>query len=184
MKFRRSMAKYAEKYGSKKLHARLAKLDPESAQRIHPNDLRRIIRALELYNSTGKTMTELKASTRGLKDHYTIKMFGLTRPREELYSQIDARVEKMFKGRAVAEVKKLRRIKLSKTAGVILGLAEISGYLEGLYDKQGAIDMLKMNTRRFSKRQLTWFRSDKRIKWFDLGKMNEKEIIKRIVKGV
>ena len=129
-------------------------------------------------------MTQLKASTRGLKDKYDIKLFGLTRPREELYSQIDARVEKMFKARAVAEVKKLRRVKLSKTAGVVLGFNEISGYLDGRYDKKAAIDMLKMNTRRFSKRQMTWFGADKRIKWFDLAKLNEKDIIKSIAKGV
>ena len=89
----------------------------------------------------------------------------------------------MFKGRAIAEVKKLKKIRLSKTAGVVLGFNEISGYLDGRYDKEAAINMLKMNTRRFSKRQMTWFRADRRIEWFDLGKMNEKDIIKRIAKS-
>jgi len=79
------MAKYVKKYGSLKLHKKLVKIDPDSAKRIHPNDVRRIIRALELYNSTGKTMTELKLETNGLGDRFRIKMFGLNMPREKIY---------------------------------------------------------------------------------------------------
>ena len=184
LKFRKKMARFAAKYGSRKLHSRLSKIDPESAKLIHPNDLRRIIRALEIYNSSGKTMTELKLSTRGLKDRYNIKIFGLIRPREGIYSNIDERVDEMFRSRVVGEVKKLRRKRLSKTAKMVLGFNEISGYLNGKYGLEAAKDMLKMNTRRFSKRQLTWFRADKRIKWFDLGKFGDKDIIKRIAKGV
>ena len=74
-----------------------ANVDPEAAGKIHPNDSRRIIRALEIYNSTGKTMTELKSQTKGLKDIYDIKIFGLTRAREDIYSAIDSRIDKMFK---------------------------------------------------------------------------------------
>ena len=180
LKFRKSMGKFAAKHGSRKLHVRLAKIDPLSAEKIHPNDLRRIVRAIEIYHSTGKTMTELKSSTRGLKDKYEIRIFGLTRPREEIYSRIDKRVDKIFRRGAVEEVKKLKRRKLSKTAEMVLGLDEISGYLEGRYDLDGAKEMLKMNTRRFAKRQLTWFRADKRIRWFDLSKMTQQEAVKKI----
>jgi tRNA dimethylallyltransferase len=180
LRFREKLARIAKKSGSGKLHLCLAKIDPAAAEKIHPNDLRRIIRALEIYESTGKTMTELKASTRGLKDHFRIKIFGLTRPREELYARINDRVEKMFKHRAVAEVKKLRRRKLSRTAAMALGLPEISGYLDGLYGRQAAIDMLKLNTRRFSKRQMTWFRADKRIRWIDLSGLSKREAIEKV----
>ena len=183
IKFRKEMAIFAAKNSSKKLHARLAKIDPVSASKIHPNDLRRIVRALEIFHSTGKTMTELKSLTRGLKDKYEINIFGLTGPREEIYLRIERRVDKIFRSGAVGEVKRLRRRKLSKTAGMVLGLAEISGYLEGTYDLDTAKEMLKMNTRRFSKRQLTWFRADKRIKWFDLSKRTSQEVIKKIKKA-
>ena len=183
MKFRKSMMKFASRYGSPKLHAKLVRIDPAAANKIHPNDMRRIVRALEIYNSSGKTMTELKATTRGLKDKYKIEMFGLIRPREEIYSRIDARVEKMFRSGAVKEVEKILRKKLSKTAEMVLGLDEISGYLEGRYGLEAARDMLKMNTRRFAKRQLTWFRKDKRIHWFNLNEISEGKIIRRIADG-
>lgn len=209
MKFRKTMMKFAAGYGSRKLHARLAKIDPESAKKIHPNDLHRIIRALELYNSTGKTMTELKALTRGLKDGYKIEMFGLIRPREEIYSRINDRIDRMFRGRVVAEVKRLARKKVSKTARAALGYREMLEYFRQYKGKEGKIreegkvkgetrgeekirrekgieglkELIKMNTRRFAKRQLTWFRRDKRIHWFDLSKINEGKIIRRIVNG-
>ena len=185
LKFRKEMGRFAAKHGSQKLHSRLAKIDPVSAGKIHPSDLRRIVRALELYHLTGKTMTELKSSTRGLKDKYKIEICGLTRPREEIYSCIDRRVDKIFSSGAVEEVKKLKaRKKLSKTAEMVLGLAEISGYLEGKYGLDGAKDMLKMNTRRFAKRQLTWFRADPRIKWVDLSKVSQANAINKIAKEV
>ncbi|MFA6321127.1 MAG: tRNA (adenosine(37)-N6)-dimethylallyltransferase MiaA [Candidatus Omnitrophota bacterium] len=184
MKFRRRMALFAKKYGQKKLYAKLVRIDPDAAEKIHPNDLRRIIRALEIQYTTGKTMTELKASTRGLKDRYDIKMFGLIRPREEMYSLIDARVDKMFRGRVVAEVKRLKKKKLSKTAAAVLGFKEISSYLDGRCSREEAGELLKMNTRRFAKRQLTWFRANNNIKWFDTGKFGNAEIIKLISKEV
>lgn len=182
MKFRSRMVKFIARYGSRKLHARLAKIDPESAGSIHPNDARRIVRALEIYDSTGKTMTELKASTHGLGERYNIKIFALTRPREEIYSRIDERVDKMFRAGVVGEVKRLRRKRLSKTARMALGFGEICAYLEGRYGLDAAKDILKMNTRRFAKRQLTWFRADKKIGWFDMSEMREKDVIKKIIK--
>lgn len=184
MKFRAKMARFAAKYGSKKLHTKLSKIDPVSAGLIHPNDLRRIIRSLEIHHSTGKTMTELKSETKGIKDIYDIKIFGLTRPREEIYSGIDARVDEMFRDNVVGEVKGLKKKRLSKTAGEALGLKEISGYLEGQYDPDTAKDLLKMNTRRFAKRQFTWFRADKRIKWIDLSKVSEARAVKQMAKEV
>lgn len=182
MEFRKKMARSAQKYGSKKLHVKLTKIDPGSAALIHPNDLRRIIRALEIHHSTGKTMTELKSKTKGLKDIYDIKIFGLMRPRGEVYAGIDARVDKMFRDNVVGEVKRLKAKRLSKTAGEALGLKEISGYLAGSYDLDAAKEMMKMNTRRFAKRQFTWFLADPRIKWLDMSKMGEGRIIREMIK--
>jgi len=180
--FRLRLTRMASRLGKMYLYNKLSKVDPETAKGIHPNDLRRIIRALEIHHSTGRTMSELKKETRGLKDHYKIKMFGLIRPREEIYSDINSRVRDMFTKGLSNEVRRLTGKKLSKTARSVMGYKEIMGYLRGKYDLNTAKEMLKMNTRRFAKRQLTWFRADKRIVWFDTSKISERRIIDRIIK--
>lgn len=180
--FRKRMQAFAGRYGSKKLHDRLSKVDPDSAGRIHVNDIRRTIRALEILKLTGRTMTELKSTTKGLKDRYEIKIFGLKAPRAEIYSRIDSRVDRMFARGAVAEAGRLSGKRMSKTSGAALGLKEISGYINGEYGLEKAKDMLKMNTRRFAKRQLTWFRAERRIKWCDVTRNARANIINRIIR--
>jgi tRNA dimethylallyltransferase len=184
MKFRKKMQAFISRYGSAKLHARLSKIDGCAAGNIHPNDSRRIMRALEIHDSTGRTMTELKKDTKGLKENFRIKIFGLTRPREEIYSAIESRIDGMFDLGVLNEVRKLKKRALSKTAGAVLGFKEIAGYLDGGYDLETAKAMMKKNTRHFAKRQLAWFRADKRIRWFDASKISEKEILRAIAKGV
>lgn len=184
MKFRRAMQAFAKRYGSKRLHAKLAKIDPESALAIHPNDVRRIIRALEVHHSTGRTMTELKAKTKGLKDRYAIKIFALTMPRGALYRAIDTRVDRMLANGLLREVEKLKKKKLSMTAKAALGFNEIAGYLDGEYALEKAIELMKMNTRRYSKRQFTWFNADKRILWLDVRRMSEAVIMKKIGRSI
>jgi tRNA dimethylallyltransferase len=127
-------------------------------------------------------MTELKQGTVGLKDEFRIKMFGLRYPREEMYRNIETRVDRMFDDGIVAEVRKLSRKKMSRTSAAALGVKEVLGYLNGDYGLAEAKAILKKNTRRFAKRQLTWFRPDRRIRWFDLGKVNEKKAIAGIIK--
>ena len=173
LKFREDMYDYASRCGNKRLHKKLEKIDPTSASTIHPNNVRRVVRALEICHSTGRTMTELKSGTRGIADKYRIKIFGLKAPREEVYSNVNARVDKMFASGVVNEVKKLSRKPLSKTAKAALGFKEIVGYLNNEYSLDEAKELMKRNTRRFAKRQLTWFRADKRIRWIkDGGKIN------------
>jgi tRNA dimethylallyltransferase len=180
LKFRSRMEKFVSRYGRRRLYERLKKIDPESAGRIHQNDTRRIIRALEIYNSTGRTMTELKAATHGIKEIYDIELFGLTAPRPDIYENIERRIDKMFDSKIIGEVKKLMRLKLSRTAKAALGFKEVAGYLNGEHSLEEAISRLKMNTRRFAKRQLTWFKADKRIKWFNRSRMGERAIIREI----
>lgn len=182
LKFRKRMEAFASRNGLKRLHEKLLKIDPESARLIHPNDKRRIIRALEIYNATGKTMTDLKACTKGLSDIYDIRIYGLTRPRDEIYSSIDSRVENMFRDGLVREVKRFKGKRPSRTARAILGYKEISGYIDGSYCLATAKELLKKNTRRFAKRQFTWFRADHRIRWFDLNKIDNKTLVDRIIK--
>lgn len=180
--FRNRMQRLISRYGSKYLHKRLTKADPVSASRIHPNDVRRVIRALEIYHSTGHTMTELKDRTKGLADEYDIRMFGIIAPREKIYSNINSRVDNMFRSGVLKEVKILKKRALSKTAKAALGYKEISDYLNGKCDLESAKEELKMNTRRYAKRQLTWFRADKRIRWFDMSRFTEDAIVKSITK--
>ena len=180
IKFRKKMYRLADRYGSKYLHKKLQKIDKESARLIHQNDSRRIIRALEIWHGTGRTMTELKKSTKGIAAGYNIKIFGLTTRRDIIYSNINKRVDSMIKAGALKEVKKIYKKHLSKTARSVIGLKELTGFLNKEYDLYAAEELMKKNTRRFAKRQLTWFRADKRIRWFDTGKLNAEEIIKRI----
>ncbi|OGW85315.1 MAG: tRNA (adenosine(37)-N6)-dimethylallyltransferase MiaA [Omnitrophica bacterium RIFCSPLOWO2_01_FULL_45_10] len=183
LKFRNRMRRFIINYGSEKPHKELSNIDPEAAKKIHPNDSRRIIRALEIYHATGHTPTEIKLKTKGIKDLYDIRIFGLMKPRELLYSDINTRVDRMFEDGALDEVKRLQRKRLSKTAKAILGFKEIKGLLNKKYGFDTAKDLLKKNTRRFAKRQIAWFKQDSRIAWFDVSKMIDEKIISRMIKN-
>jgi tRNA dimethylallyltransferase len=157
----------AQENGSQFLHERLIRVDPDAANKIHPNDARRIIRALEVFAVTGKTISAMQSTRTGLWEKYDIRIFCLDLPRETLYRRIDARVEKMFAGGFVDEVKRLARRKLGRTAGCAIGINEVKGYLSGAYGLETAKQLVKRNTRLYAKRQLTWFRKDKRIVWIN-----------------
>ncbi|MBU4375848.1 MAG: tRNA (adenosine(37)-N6)-dimethylallyltransferase MiaA, partial [Candidatus Omnitrophica bacterium] len=151
--------------GNAKLYAKLKKIDPLYASKIHPNDTRRVVRALEVYKLTGKPFSAHHKETKGLKDNYAISIFILNRNREKLYDRINKRVDKMFRCGVTKEVKRLRRFRLSKTAKAVLGFSEISAYLKGEATLEETKELLKMNTRRYAKRQLTWFRREKGALW-------------------
>ncbi|MDD5438756.1 MAG: tRNA (adenosine(37)-N6)-dimethylallyltransferase MiaA [Candidatus Omnitrophica bacterium] len=155
--------------GGAALHQELLLCDPESAGNIHPNDTKRIIRALEIYYLTGIPKSAHVKDTVGIKDNYEVIMAGIDLTRPGLYERIDRRVEKMFSQDIVGEVKRLRGLKLGITAGMALGIQEITGYLDGAYGLDEAKGLLKKNTRRYAKRQMTWFRADKRVRWFSDG---------------
>ena len=163
LKFRKKQEAIAKKYGKAYLYRKLKRIDPVRAANIHPNDLRRVVRALEIYHTEKKRPSELKAGTEPLK--YDFKIFGLLVDRNELYKNIDDRVEEMFKKGIVNEVKRLSNKKLSQTAAKALGYNEVLGYLKGKYSMEEAKELFKKNTRHFAKRQLTWFRPDCRITW-------------------
>ena len=143
--------------------------DPAAAQKIHPNDLRRIIRALEVTRTEKRPFSELQKNRQGLWGKYDIQIFGLNRPRQELYERIEARVEQMFENGLVEEIKSLENRNWSKTAQSIIGVREVLGYLKKEYDLKRAKELMKLNTRHLAKKQLTWFRKDQRIEWiYDL----------------
>ena len=162
---REKLYRQAAKFGSAELHRRLKKIDPRAAAKIHRNDLRRIVRALEVFSLTGKPISELQKDISGIFSRYKTLIFGLNFPRPVLYRRIEKRVEAMFKKGAVAEVAALERVRLSRTAAKALGIKEIQGHLNGIYSLTEAKERLKKNTRRFAKRQCTWFKKDRRIRW-------------------
>ncbi|MDP2938125.1 MAG: tRNA (adenosine(37)-N6)-dimethylallyltransferase MiaA [Candidatus Omnitrophota bacterium] len=166
---RNRLYRQAERLGNEYLYNRLKDIDPEATSKIHPHDTKRIVRALEVFEATGQPISKLQKQRKGLSQDYDIKIFGLNMPREKLYQKIEERVERMFTNGLVDEAKRLLKLKLSKTAAYAIGIKELKGYLDGLYDLDEAKRLIKRNTRLYAKRQLTWFRKDKRISWFGVG---------------
>lgn len=182
-KLRRKIYKEAERAGNEKIYDKLSGIDPVYAAKVHPNDIRRIVRALEVYKLTGRPISEQHKETIGLKSEYDISVFILNRNRDELYGRINRRVDDMFRRGAAKEVKKLKRLRLSRTAKAVLGYKEINDYINGKTGRDEAKDLIKINTRRYAKRQLTWFRREKGAVWIKLG-MHEKALIDIIRKRV
>jgi len=183
IEYREILEEKAKLHGKKYLYAKLSKIDPVSASKIEPNDLRRIIRALEVYKSTGKTISYLqkKASTKNAKFKYRI--IGLERNRINLYQRINLRVDKMFKDGFIEEVKMLRDMGYKEDLNSMQGLGykQINKHLNGVYTKEEAIDLIKMETRHYAKRQMTWFNNKiKNIEWIDLDKYSENEVISNL----
>jgi len=162
---RKRLYKEAQDRGSIYLYNRLKVIDPEAVLKIHPNDTRRIVRALEVFYLTGKPISYLQKQRVGLLKEYDVKIFCLDLKRDELYKRIEERIDRMFDDGLLDEVKKLLKLKLSRTANCAIGIKEIKGYLNGLYDLDEAKRLMKCNSRLYAKRQLTWFRKDKRINW-------------------
>ncbi|MBN1872366.1 MAG: tRNA (adenosine(37)-N6)-dimethylallyltransferase MiaA [Candidatus Omnitrophica bacterium] len=166
--YRMHLKAVAAKKGGDYLYGRLLKIDPVYASKIHMNDARRIIRALEIYKLTGSRISDEHLKTEGIRDRYEIALFILSRPRQALYGRIDSRVEMMFKQGVAEEVSRLRGIRLSRTAGAVLGYKEIVDYLDGKFTLPQTKEIIKRNTRRYAKRQMTWFRKDASATWFNL----------------
>jgi tRNA dimethylallyltransferase len=165
---RKKLYQQLKKYGKGYLYKRLKRLDRRVAQKIHPNDIKRIIRALEVFEVTGKPISELQKEREGLSKEYAVKIFCLGMDRGALYKRIDSRVDKMFRAGLLKEVRRLLKKKLSKTSRYAIGINELKGYLAGNYSLEEAKRLMKRNTRHYAKRQLTWFRKDKRIQWVNI----------------
>lgn len=181
--FRLKLAEEAQIFGNEYIHKRLAAVDPKSAERIHPNNLKRVIRALEIYETTGRPASLLfDIDSKREAKYPNARFFGLTMNRNNLYSRIEERVDDMISAGLVDEVSALleRGADLSLPSMQGLGYKEIAGFLRGDYSMQEAVDLLKKNTRRFAKRQYTWFLADRRIEWIDVDYLTAKEVSQHI----
>ncbi len=173
---RKSLEEEHERFGPEFLHKKLEALDPEAALRIHPNNVKKIIRAIEGAYSGGK-IKDFKSCTEKCKD-YEVNLIILTRNREELYDRINKRVDTLVALGLFEEVQSLLDRGLSE--GDIsmkgIGYKEIIGHLNGQYGKEDAIELIKKNTRHFAKRQITWFKRYEDAKWFDISNYPDEDI--------
>jgi tRNA dimethylallyltransferase len=184
-KIRESLEEEAAQKGHDVLYARLEEVDPEAAKKIHPNDTRRIVRALEVHITTGRPISELWREGRRKKRARfdRLVMLGLVRERSELYERIDARCDKMIELGLVEETKELLDQGYSRTltSGQALGYKEVVRYLKGECSFEEAVELIKRDTRRYAKRQLTWFRADPRMEWLDVGVFESKKEAARCI---
>lgn len=157
----------AEAQGNQAVHARLAKVDPESAQRLHPNNLKRVIRALEVYEQTGMTIGEFNRQNKRTVPKYTaIKIGVCPTERQALYDRIDQRVDQMMSDGLLEETQcLLAKGKLTGTAAQAIGYKELLGALEGKDSLSSCVELLKQRSRNYAKRQLTWLKRDDSIHW-------------------
>ncbi len=172
--------------GKTKLHKMLQQIDPESAQRLHVNDVRRVIRAIEVYRLTGRTITQQAQLDKQRQGDYSVVMFALNWKREVLYDRINRRVDAMVDQGLIGEVRTLLAEGLSQgsTAMQALGYKEIVQALEGGISMQAAIDAIKQGSRHYAKRQLTWFRRDSRVQWIDAANKSLDQIVDEMVERI
>lgn len=179
---RQQLEMLARREGPRSLYARLREIDPTTAQRLHPNDAVRIIRALEVFAVTGKPLSFYRE-----RDAYTWSSrpairLGLTMPRALLYRRIEERTDRMLQSGWIAEVQNLLDQGYAPDLAPLqsLGYKEIVQYLRGTMDLDTAVDHIKRNTRRFAKRQMTWFRADPHMTWFDVADLAPQRIAERL----
>lgn len=174
---RNKLFQQAERFGNQYVYDKLLSIDPDTAKKFHPNDLRRIVRALEIFYQTGKTISSIQQE-RNHPSEYALAMVGLYCERHILYQRIDQRVDQMMKAGLIEEVagllKKGYSPRLKSMQG--LGYRQIVAYLTGTSTKDEAIYLLKRDTRHFAKRQFTWFKRDTRIKWFNVTDFPKKKL--------
>lgn len=177
MEYRRSLECMAEEKGGEYLHMLLKEADPESASQIHPNNIKRMIRALEFHRQTGGKISEHNEKERAKESPYNYAYFVLTDERSRLYERIDRRVDVMMEEGLLDEVRSLkeRGVKRGSTAMQGLGYKEIFAYLEGEYPLDEAVRIIKRDTRHFAKRQLTWFKREKDVVWADKSVIGQSE---------
>lgn len=164
--------------GNEGMHARLKEIDAESAAAIHPNNTPRVLRALEIYYTTGKPKSVWDRESREAESDYDCRVIGLRyQSRELLYERINTRVDDMIARGLLEETERLRRdgiFEANATAAQAIGYKELLGYLEGRNSLEDSVELLKRATRRYAKRQMTWFGAKEYVRWIDLDRNGER----------
>ncbi|WP_296561105.1 tRNA (adenosine(37)-N6)-dimethylallyltransferase MiaA [uncultured Acetobacterium sp.] len=176
-KIRWRLTAEAEVLGNKALYERLKSVDPVTAEIVHPNNLNRLIRALEIYELTGKPKSDFDEETKKHSVPYDYIILGLDWDRETLYERINRRVDRMIEEGLIEETKMLieRGYDWNLTAMKAIGYKELKAYLEGESSLAEAVTILKRDSRHYAKRQMTWFRKDKRIQWLKMDETRDLE---------
>ncbi len=177
--FRAEMQQVMDREGSAGLYRQLCDIDPDSAVKIHPNDQKRIIRALEVFHLTAGN--KLSESGKGISP-YNLLYIGLTMDRKTLYENINKRVDIMIDKGLVEEARYLYELNLPADTRAMqsIGYKELFPYFQGEMSLDACVEILKQSTRRFAKRQLTWFRRDPRILWFEVDQMDRQQLLQKI----
>lgn len=169
--------------GASALHERLRAVDPAAASRIHPNDLKRIVRGLEVFEASGRPLSEWQERTEpAVPGLDRCPVVGLTRPRELLYARIDARVLQWLAAGWFEEARALHRRRLSRTAREALGYRELFDHLDGRLAWPEAVERIAQNTRRYAKRQWAWFRHEPGVEWMEIEGMAPDQVAERLWK--
>lgn len=174
--YRKELDALAEEHGNQYLHDRLKEVDPESAEAIHPNNRKRVIRALEFYQETGRKISEHNAKEQKRTSPYNFAYFVLNDERSHLYKRIDARVDKMIEDGLEAEVRRLKEMGCTKDMVAMQGIGykEMLSYLDGSYSLEEAVYIIKRETRHFAKRQITWFKRERDVIWLNKNEFDYK----------
>lgn len=177
---RERLRRQAETQGKEAVHRLLQQCDPETAAAIHPNNLGRVIRAIEVYQITGVTMAEHNRRSRAVPPPYRTCILGLTsRDRQFLYDRIDRRVDRMLEAGLLEEAKAVLGKPLSRTAAQAIGYKELRGWLDGTESLERAVERLKQESRNYAKRQLAWFRREKAVRWLEIDAFPDEESLYR-----
>lgn len=183
---RKELEEYANVHGAEKLHDMLREIDPKSAEAIHANNVKRVIRAIEFYRSTGNLMSEHNEMERQKESPYQFAYFVLNDERQKLYQKIEQRIDRMLQDGLLEEVQGLRKRGLTKDMVSMQGLGykEILDYLEGGCSLEEAVYILKRDTRHFAKRQITWFKRERDVIWLNKNEFqyDENKILEQMLK--
>lgn len=183
--YRAFLTNLADKNGKEYVHDLLKEVDPESYKRLYPNDLKRVIRALEVFKLTGKPIGAFATDERILYDiPYDLHYYVITMDRKKLYNNINKRVDIMLENGLIEEVQKLRQLGFTPEMQSMKGIGykEILYYLDGKISLSDAVELIKQGSRNYAKRQLTWFRKDKRAIWINKDDFNnDDQIIQHII---
>lgn len=179
MSYRTELTKIAEKEGNEYLHDMLKKVDPESAEAIHPNNVKRVIRALEFYKKSNMCISKHNAEQKQNESPYRYKYFALTDERDVIYDRIDRRVDKMISDGLIDEVKRLLDKGIDRKCISMQGLGykETVQYIMNEVTFDESVDMLKKGTRHFAKRQITWLKRERDVIWLDKHEKSEDELL-------